>query len=132
LRRFFISMGFLVALLAAACGKGDLTLEEADPASVADVPTWDQVYGIFQRECVPCHTGDSPAGDNLRYGASAPQEGTSPGLETCQSIIDNFARSYERIFVQNDMPPGAWPRLTSEQKLIIQRWFDEGGDAPCK
>jgi uncharacterized membrane protein len=31
----------------------------------------------------------------------------------------------------NEMPPGAMPRLTSEEKLIIRRWVENGAVAPC-
>jgi len=109
-----------------------MTLDQADPDAVARVPTWDQVNAIFQRQCVPCHPGSGGLEeDGFVAGAAAP-EGSEPGLETCENIIKYFPNSYRRIFETNDMPPGAWPRLTSEEKLIIQRWFDAGEDAPCK
>jgi uncharacterized membrane protein len=131
--RILAAAVFLVVL--AGCGSGDLTLEQADPNAVAQAPSWESVNAIFQRQCVPCHTDDSAAED-LRYGpdagANVTAGGTSPGLETCEAIIENFPECYQRIFVTNDMPPGAWPRLTSEEKLTIQRWFDAGEDAPCK
>ena len=47
----------LAAMLFLACGSGDLTLNEADPDIVAQKPTFAQVYPIFQRECIPCHSG---------------------------------------------------------------------------
>lgn len=110
--------GFVVVCLAAlaalpaGCGSGDMTLAEADPEAVPQVTSWEQVFSIFQRECLPCH------GKN----------GQDPPLETCEDIIDSFDRWRAQIFEKNAMPPGAWPRLTSEEKLIIERF---GGDAPC-
>ena len=128
MHRLRIVAAAIFLAVAAGCGSGDLTLDEADPNAVAQRPSWDQVNAIFQRQCVPCHTGDGDAED-LRYG---PAGGAEPGLESCDAIIENFRLCYDRIFVTNDMPPGAWPRLTSEEKLTIQRWFEAGADAPCK
>ena len=110
--------GFVVVCLAAlavlpmGCGSGDVTLAEADTEAVPEVTSWEQVFSIFQRECLPCHG----------------QGGQEPRLETCEDIIDSYESSLEQIFKKNAMPPGAWPRLSSEEKLIIERF---GGDAPC-
>jgi uncharacterized membrane protein len=57
--------------------------------------------------------------------------GADPNLETCVSILESIDDSMAAIFDNNDMPPGAWPRLTSEERLILQRWYDQGRDAPC-
>jgi hypothetical protein len=29
------------------------------------------------------------------------------------------------------MPPGAWPRLSEEEKLLVQRWLSQGACSPC-
>jgi hypothetical protein len=101
-----------IAALPIGCGSGDVPLAEADPEAVPEVTSWEQVFSIFQRECLPCHG----------------QGGKEPRLETCADIIDSYESSLEQIFQKNEMPPGAWPRLSSEEKLIIERF---GGDAPC-
>ena len=54
--RFTLFTGLLLAMLV-ACGSGDRTLNEADPDIVAQRPTFAQVYPIFQRDCIPCHSG---------------------------------------------------------------------------
>ena len=57
--------------------------------------------------------------------------GSEPGLESCDAIRSNLDDIFIDIFVDNSMPPGAWPRLDSREKLIIQRWIDSGAGGPC-
>ena len=105
------------------------------PDAVAATPTWDQVYSIFERECAPCHTeGDDDELDEDKGGTGAMTiiGGAEPDLSTCIGIIENLDDAMASIFDKNDMPPGAWPRLTSEERLILQRWMEQGEDAPCK
>ena len=54
-----------------------------------------------------------------------------PGLESCQSIINNLDDIDDDIFIDNNMPPGAWPRLTSKEKLIIERWIAVAPEVRC-
>jgi len=122
----------LCALLG-ACGSGDLTLAEADPDAVPQDPDFQLVWNIMQRDCVPCHT-DSEDGedeDEIR-GRIDPVlvAGVEPDLSTCQSIVDNRFDVVESAISKNDMPPGAWPRLTSEEKLILERWVNNGAKVP--
>ena len=131
-RRLYV-YGWLVYPLLAACGSGDLTLNEADPDIVPQKPTFAQVYPIFQRDCIPCHTGtasDDDGGGKSRK--SAKPAGVEPGLESCQAIINSLDDVEEAIFVDNDMPPGAWPRLTSREKLVIERWIAVEPEARCQ
>ncbi|GJM44480.1 MAG: hypothetical protein DHS20C21_13220 [Gemmatimonadota bacterium] len=134
----------LLTLAVAGCGSGDLTLSQADPDIVARSPAWEVVYPIFQRECIPCHTGtedssDEPDEDDSALAARSAHGpsglravgGVEPGLESCEAIQDNLDDIFIDIFVDNNMPPGAWPRLTSREKLIIQRWIDNGAEGPC-
>jgi uncharacterized membrane protein len=124
--------GALAMVVIAGCGSGDLTLDQADPDAVAANPTWDQVFGIFQRECAPCHTDDEGEDEpEDRTPGLAPFGGVEPDLQTCSTIIENLDRSLVRMLDDNDMPPGAWPRLTSEERLIVQRWNEQGAVAPC-
>jgi uncharacterized membrane protein len=100
------------ALALGGCGSGDRPLAEVDPNAVPQTTTYDQVYSIVQRQCLPCHK----------------EGGTGPPYDTCQHVIENFDALYVQVFVTNQMPPGAWPRLSSEEKLVIERW---DGEAPC-
>ncbi len=132
MKQLLLIVGALAIFVIAGCGSGDLTLDEADPDAVAANPTWDQVFGIFQRECAPCHTDDEGEDEpEDRMPGLAPLGGVDPDLQTCLSIIENLDDSLDRIFDSNDMPPGAWPRLTSEERLIIERWNEQGAVAPC-
>jgi uncharacterized membrane protein len=101
------------ALLAAGgCASGDQLLAEADPDAVPQITTYDQVHSIIQRDCLPCHdTG-----------------GEDPPYDTCENILVNFDALFAQVFVENAMPPGAWPRLSSEDRLVLLRW---NGEAPC-
>ncbi|MDH3196611.1 MAG: hypothetical protein OEO21_00055 [Candidatus Krumholzibacteria bacterium] len=121
-----------VVLVAAAtmmsCGQGDLTLDQADPQAVPASPSYDQVFTIVQRQCATCHQGgDAAAGQASRLVA---EDGFDADLRTCRGIVDSrfdILSSVER----NTMPPGAWPRLTSEERLVLQRWLQNGAEAPC-
>lgn len=118
--------GVLLSILA-ACASGDRTLNEADPGIVAQRPAYAQVEPIFQADCVPCHSGtDERAGRRLTTMVAIAND---PGLESCQSIVNNLEDVVEEIFDKNSMPPGAWPRLTSKERLTIERWID--GGASC-
>ena len=125
--------GWLAVCLLTACGSGDLTLNEADPDVVSPKPAFAQVYPIFQRDCTPCHSGtDEGDGDDDGRGRKAARTaGVEPGLESCRSIVKNLRNVEETIFVDNDMPPGAWPRLTSMEKLTIERWIAREPETRC-
>lgn len=120
--------------LLVSCASGDRPLEAVDPNAAPATPTYDDVFGIIYRECVPCHDSDGNGyflftqdgkPDGVLYGTAA------PGLNTCGEIIDNLSGIEQDILVTNTMPPGAWPRLTEREKLIIKRWIDNGAPAPC-
>ncbi len=102
----------VVNLFTYGCGSGDRPLAEVDPAAVPDTTTYDQVFNIVQRDCLPCHD----------------EGGTEPPYDTCENVVANFDALFEEIFVKNTMPPGAWPRLSSEERLVILRW---NGESPC-
>jgi len=105
-----------IALIAACsiwgCASGDSPLSEVDPDAVPDSTSYDQIYSIIQRECLPCHDDG----------------GTAPPYDTCEHVIENFDALFDQVFVKNEMPPGAWPRLSSEERLVLLRW---NGEAPC-
>ncbi|HIG16569.1 MAG TPA: hypothetical protein EYQ31_04345 [Candidatus Handelsmanbacteria bacterium] len=131
--------GVVLSMLV-ACGSGERTLNEADPNIVAQRPAYAQVEPIFQRDCIPCHSGtddgpreeDDGGEDDKRAGrriVALVAIANDPGLESCQSIVNNLEDVVEEIFDNNSMPPGAWPRLTSKERLTIERWID--GGASC-
>lgn len=118
-RRFWLSLFFVAALAAisaiAACSSGDKTLEAVDPQAVTANPTYDQVFAIVHNNCASCH--DSGA------------EEISP-LTTCTDIVALRGDILSRI-QDNTMPPGVLPRISNEDKLLIQRWVENGAPAPC-
>ena len=122
----------LAGVLASCQGSGDLPLDQVDPDAVASHPTFDQVNAILHRACVPCHQGesedDADALSALRSRTLA--DDAEPNLEDCGEIVAQRNSIWEQVDA-NRMPPGAWPRLTSEEKLTIRRWIDDGAQAPC-
>jgi uncharacterized membrane protein len=123
----------LVALAAAAfagCGgSGDLPLDQVDPDAVPANPTYDQVFAVLDNKCVMCHTGGDEGEDEGGY-ATATAGDTEPDLSDCAQIVAQRFDILDQV-VANTMPPGAMPRLTSEQKLLISRWVENGAPAPC-
>ena len=127
----------LAALLLAATlvagagcgGSGDLPLDQVDPDAAPAIPTYDQVYSVLQRACVPCHSGGGDA--PVTQSAFSPQEdGEDLNLENCTDIVAQRDGILETID-NNTMPTGALPRLTSVEKLLIRRWVEQGAVAPC-
>lgn len=108
-----ILIAALVATGVAACGSGERPLADVDPNAAPLHPTFEQVSTIFDRACVPCHDGKA-----------------DPPLATCEDITDEIDESYGTI-LSNTMPPGALPRLSEVEKLIIERWIGDGAPAPC-
>ena len=121
----------VAALLIACDGSGDLPLDQVDPAAVPANPTYDQVYAVLDNRCVMCHTGsdDDDDGDGGGY-PSATAGDAEPDLTDCDQIVAQRFDILDQV-EDNIMPPGAMPRLTSEQKLLIQRWVANGAPAPC-
>lgn len=100
-------------LTLSGCASGDSPLAEADPDAVPQSTTFDQVSAIIERECRPCHD----------------EGGQDPPFDTCEHILENYRDLIEQVIQKNRMPPGAWPRLSSEEKLTLTRW---NGVAPCR
>jgi uncharacterized membrane protein len=99
-------------LTQSGCASGDSPLAQVDPNAVPDTTTYDQVFVIIQRDCLPCH-------DN---------GGVDPPYDTCENVVANYSALFNQVIETNQMPPGAWPRLSSEERLILIRW---NGEAPC-
>jgi len=126
-----IAAGLALAGMLNGCGSGDLTLAEADPDAVPADPDFDLVFSIVQRECTPCHKEEGEDDGHEHAPARAAAEGEDIRLVDCLDIIDHADEIYATTIGNNTMPPGAWPRLTSEEKLVIERWIENGEKAPC-
>jgi len=127
-------LALLLAAVAGCGGSGDLPLDQVDPDAAPATPTYDQVYAIMQRACVPCHGGSSNAAvmqsaqGLLEEGDEG--EGEDLNLDNCTDIVAQRDGILETI-ENNTMPTGALPRLTSVEKLLIRRWVEQGAAAPC-
>ena len=119
----------LIAVVLVSCSSGDKTLDAVDPNAVALDPTFDQVNAIIHNKCVMCHDSGSGGEDNGGGDYLVLEDDMQP-FETCTQIVAEGESILERI-QDNTMPPGAMPRLSSEDRLIIQRWIENGKTAPC-
>ncbi len=119
----------LLACAVGGCASGDQTLDAVDPNAVATVPTYEQVFAIVHNNCVSCHAGGGEEEDDVAAATAMAAEDV-PGLEDCTSIVALRFDILDQVNA-NAMPPGAMPRLTSEEKLIIRRWVENGAVAPC-
>jgi len=125
--RSLFAIALAAALLAGCGGSGDLPLDQVDPDAVPADPTYDQVFAVLDNKCAMCHTG----GDEDEGGTALPTAGdTEPDLSDCSQIVEQRFDILDQV-ENNTMPPGAMPRLTSEQKLLIRRWVENGASAPC-
>ena len=131
-RRWFWCLLALSAVVFAAggCASGDETLAVVDPQAVTAEPTYDQVFAIIHNNCVSCHEGSDDEGEEDFIGGAALLLEDVPGLDDCTSIVALRDDILEQVDA-NTMPPGAMPRLTSEEKLILRRWVENGAPAPC-
>jgi len=129
-RAFLVFISVAAAGWIGACASGDDTLDAVDPQAVDESPTFEQVNAIIQNRCVLCHdSGGEDEGEDDYFRVSTVAEDV-PGLATCTSIValrEDILSEVEG----NTMPPGALPRLTSEEKLQIRRWVENGAPAPC-
>jgi uncharacterized membrane protein len=130
LRVCFITLAVAAAALIVACSSGDRTLDEVDPQAVAAEPTFDQVNAIIHNKCVMCH--DSGGGEDGGGGSDfrIVEEDDKRPFTTCTEIVAERFEILDRV-QDNTMPPGAMPRLSSEEKLTIERWVANGAPAPC-
>jgi len=122
LRRCTVRFAVVVAAGVAGCGSGDAPLATVDPDAAPLKPTYDQVAAILNRSCAPCHGGSSSATVTLAV---------DPDYSQCESTLAELDGLRSTVLQTGSMPPGAWPRLSSEEKLLIERWLDQGACAPC-
>jgi len=124
----------LLVGISTGCGFGDGTLDAVDPDAAPRNPTYDQVFLILDRSCAPCHKeGEDEGGDRLlaSLGDAPPRIFAEPDLSTCNGIQGALAEIHDTVLQSGSMPPGAWPRLSEEEKLTLQRWLDQGACSPC-
>ncbi len=107
----------------AGCGSGDAPLATVDPDAAPLRPTYDQVAAILNRSCVPCHGGNS--------AGTVTAVAVDPDYSQCESTLAELEGLRATVLQSGSMPPGAWPRLSSEEKLLMERWLDQGACAPC-
>jgi len=119
-------VGLLAGLFLAACDSGDGTLSAVDPGAVPLDPSYEMVVQILDRNCVPCHKGGGGA-----PGANRLEEEDDPDYDSCTGIRAGLAGLLQEGVKAETMPPGAWPRLTEEEKLVITRWAAGGACSPC-
>ena len=127
-RRFRYLLPLALIAVSTGCASGDHSLDTVDPNAVAADPTYDQVYAIIQNKCVLCHDSGGEGGEDFQVGVVA--EDDAPPFTTCTEIVSQRDEILARV-EDNTMPPGALPRLTSEEKLVLQRWIANGAPAPC-
>lgn len=94
-------------------------------------PDYELIFNVIQNECTPCHDTGEDEDEDKRVSLARAGGGVEPPLVTCDDIYTYRFDIWEEI-VKNTMPPGAWPRLSSEEKLAIERWLDNGASVPCR
>jgi uncharacterized membrane protein len=117
-----------------ACAAGDDPLDVVDPAAAPLHPSWEQVETIVKRNCAPCHSEgegdeDEDGGDDDGNGLRLLED--DDDYSSCAGIVDGTDGIEDEVLESGSMPPGAWPRLSEREKLILKRWIDDGACAPC-
>lgn len=120
-----LSTLFLSACLV-GCSSGDKTLVEADGGVPPIEPTYDAVFVILDRNCAPCHHSSDEKAD-----LPAPFE-DDRDYSSCSGIERDLEDILDSSVDNERMPPGAWPRLSEEEKLLIREWVDQGACSPCR
>jgi len=128
-RRHHILSALLSALILpiglAGCSSGEKTLTEADGGTPPVDPVYDAVFVILDRSCVPCHHSSDE-----RPGLLPMEDGRD--YDDCEGIERDLDDILDSCVENERMPPGAWPRLTEEEKLVIRQWVDAGACSPCR
>lgn len=122
---FFLSVAslFITALLF-SCKHDMPSYAEADRLSPV-VCFESDVLPIFQSYCAKsgCHDNRGADGYRLNSYSNIVSKGVRPGDA-------NNSEIYEVLFESGDsrMPPSGNPDLTSEQKILIRRWLNQGAN----
>jgi uncharacterized membrane protein len=118
--------------LVPSCGSGDLPLAVVDPAAAPAQPTYDQAKLILDRYCLPCHGGGG-APQARAHPARLAEDGEGEGASygDCASIQSGLEGILSTSVRGNSMPPGALPRLSERDRLILERWIAQGACSPC-
>ncbi len=151
LRRILpLAAATLIPLTFVACGSGTGPLSIVDPEAAPAQPTYEEVALILERHCLTCH-GASPArvplasahpeipkrhpggGRATRPAAVADGDEDDEGADysSCAGIEAGLGGILNTAVHGNSMPPGALPRLTQVERLVISRWIDQGACSPC-
>lgn len=104
----------LIAVIGSACG-GDDDTSTPLPCDVQDV---------VDQSCGQCH-GDPP-----RFGAPISIldfEDTRAVAPSSGDLV--FEAMQDRLDAASPMPPLGFPRLTSEQRAVLDAWFADGAPA---
>ncbi len=80
------------------------------------------VFAIVQARCVPCHA-TQPTWEGI---AGPPGEVI---LETAALMAQNAERIHTQVVVGGAMPLGNVTGITPEERVMIDRWWQEGGKA---
>ena len=141
MKRTHRARSFLLAAGAGAfltsCGFGDQPLGVVDPGAAPATPTYQQVKAILDHRCLACHGGGS-GGDRAaaiaRAGLAptAASEDDDRDYSDCAGISADLDGILNAAVVEGSMPPGALPRLTEREKLIVERWILQGACSPCR
>ncbi len=110
-------MGMMLALLGLVACLGDKTLDEVDPEAAPAEPAYSEhIAPLMFDYCDSCH---SPDGARVLGDIRT---------DTCEELKGNMEIVSEMVFDRQVMPPGGAERMTSEDQLTLQRWFDQGAD----
>ncbi len=94
------------------------------PEAVPTSLTWDDVKPIFVTYCRDCH-GQPARGGGLeyfrldKYDAADPE----PPVNSDLGVYEQRALVYQRMIVQQNMPPAAAPRPTAAQRDMVAAWI---------
>lgn len=126
--------GATAVLSFAGCGSGSQPLAVVDPQAAAATPTFEQVRSILDLRCLGCHGGGgnaTSAGTARVHPTAVAEDGEGADYSSCQGIVSGVEGILRTGVDGGSMPPGALPRLTETEKLIIRRWVQQGTCAPC-
>jgi uncharacterized membrane protein len=140
-------LGAATLLTLTSCGSGTQPLAVVDPGAAPLTPTYAQVKSILDAKCLPCHRGGGDVANRARPSATSESSlsahsgstessplatsGEGSDYSTCQGIQAGLAGIRHTAIDRVSMPPGALPRLSEREKLILSRWIDQGACSPC-